>query len=54
MLISSFNELLMANVEQLQPNPLHKRWSFPIRISSVNVTKAAGNCGFDHIYWRNP
>ena len=28
--------------------------SFPVRISSVNVTKSAGNCGFDHIYWRNP
>ena len=21
---------------------------------SVNVTKSAGNCGFGHIYWRNP
>ena len=26
---------------------LHKRWSFPLRISSEN-------CGFGHIYWRNP
>ena len=33
---------------------LHKKWSFPLRISSVNVTKSAGNCGFGHIYWRNP
>ena len=33
---------------------LHKKWSFPLRISSVNVTKYAGNCGFSHIYWRNP
>ena len=24
------------------------------RISSANVTKSAGNCGFGHIYWRNP
>ena len=23
-------------------------------ISSVNMTKSAGNCGFGHIYWRNP
>ena len=30
------------------------KWSFPLRISSVNVTKSAGNCGFGHIYWRNP
>ena len=27
---------------------------FSVRIYSVNVTKAAGNCGFGHIYWRNP
>ena len=33
---------------------LHKKWSLPLRISSVNVTKSAGNCGFGHIYWRNP
>ena len=32
---------------------LHKRWSFTLRISSVNVTKSAGNCGFGHIYRRN-
>ena len=33
---------------------LHKKQSFPLRISSVHVTKSAGNCGFGHIYWRNP
>ena len=33
---------------------LHKKWSFSIKISSVNVTKSAENCGFGHIYWRNP
>ena len=33
---------------------LHKKWSFPLMISSVNVTKFAGNCGFGHIYWKNP
>ena len=27
--------------------------SFPIRISSVNVTKSTGNCRFNHIYRRN-
>ena len=31
---------------------LQKR-NFPLRISSVNVTKSAGNYGFSHIYWRN-
>ena len=28
-------------------------WSFPLRISLVNVTKFAGNCGFGHIYRGN-
>ena len=28
----------------------HKKLSFPLRISLVNVTKSAGNCGFGHIY----
>ena len=32
---------------------LRKKWSFPLRISSVNVTKSAVSCGFGHIYWRN-
>ena len=31
-----------------------QKWSFPLTISSVNVTKSAGNCGFGHIYWRIP
>ena len=33
---------------------LHKKWSFPLRISLVNVTKSAVSGGFGHIYWRNP
>ena len=33
---------------------LHKKWSFPLMISLVNVTKSAVYCGFAHIYWRNP
>ena len=33
---------------------LHKKWRILLRISSVNVTKSAGNCGFGHIYWGNP
>ena len=32
---------------------LHKKWSFPLGISSVNATKSAVYCGFGHIYWRN-
>ena len=33
---------------------LQKIWSFPLRISSVTVTKSAVSCRFGHIYWRNP
>ena len=29
---------------------LHKWWSFPLRISLVNVTKSAGKCGIGHMY----
>ena len=27
-----------------------QKWSFPLRISSLNVTKSPGNCEFGHIY----
>ena len=29
---------------------LQKKRSFPLKISSVNMTKSARNCGFGHIY----
>ena len=32
---------------------LRKKWSFSLKISSVNVTKPAVSCGFGQIYWRN-
>ena len=32
---------------------LDKKWGFPLRISSVDVTKSAVSCGFGHIYWKN-
>ena len=31
-----------------------QKWSFPLRIFSVNVTKSSVSCGFGHIHWRNP
>ena len=31
-----------------------QKWGFLLRISSVNLKKSAGNCGFGHIYRRNP
>ena len=35
-------------------NSTDRKWNFPLRISSVNLTKSAGNCRFGHIYCRNP
>ena len=31
----------------------HRKWSFALRVSSVNMTKSAGKCGFCYIYWKN-
>ena len=45
---SSVSELTNAQ------SALHKKWSFPLRISSVIVTKSEVFCGFGQIYWRNP
>ena len=42
-----FRELFEKNIA------LHKKWSFPLGISTVNVTKSAGDCGFGYIYWRS-
>ena len=32
---------------------LHKKWNFPLRVSSVNVRKSLVSCEFGQIYWRN-
>ena len=32
---------------------LYNKWSFPLKISSVNVRKSAISYSFGHIYWRN-
>ena len=32
-----------AEIRNLPSNALRKKWSFPLRISSVNVTKSVGN-----------
>ena len=31
-----------------------QKMTFLLRISSLNMTKSAGICGYGHIYWRNP
>ena len=49
----AISSLIKSTDLLLQVYVLHKRPSFPLKISSVNVTKSAENCGFGHIYWRN-
>ena len=46
--------LIKSTYLLLQVYVLHKKPSFPLKNSSLNVTKSAENCGFGHIYWRNP
>ena len=52
--IDLFSVIVFMDFARWQNYILHKKWSFPLRISSVNVTKSAGNCGFGHISWRIP
>ena len=42
-------ELHLGQWQTSQQLLLYKKLSFPFRISSVSVTKSAGNCGFGHI-----
>ena len=44
----------ILNWRLLVISTLHKKWSFRLQISSVNVTKSAVPCGLDYIYWSNP
>ena len=36
--------------EQNSEQTLHKKWTFPYRISGINMTNSAVSCGFGHIY----
>ena len=52
----SFHEKIRTEItfiHDVETVSLHKKWSFPLRISSANVTKSAGNCLFGHIYRKN-
>ena len=48
-LIRTFVLKVIYNERKILAHPLHKKWSFPLKISSVNVTKSAVSCGFGHI-----
>ena len=47
------NTILSGNttriVSPLVPGVTAQKWSFPLTISSVNMTKSAENCEFGHI-----
>ena len=49
-----FPTVTREHKESREQEPLHQERSFPLRISSVNVTKSAVFCEFSHIYWKNP
>ena len=43
--IGAISKFLLSSIcLQSKEFTLHKKWSFPLRISSVNVTKSAGKC----------
>ena len=47
------DEKMRNAFELLQPT-LRKIWSFPLRISSEDVTKSTVSCSIGHVYLRNP
>ena len=59
MLLIKENTSAKAPTQALDDIPLTaeanitKKWKFPLRMSSVNVTKSVGNYIFGHIHWRN-
>ena len=50
LMVTYYNYYYDSLLRCLQLQILHKKSSFPLRISSVNVTKSARNCRFSHIY----
>ena len=50
-----FDSLIFPDFyNQIWWTSLHKKWSFPLKIFSLNVTKSVVSYGFGHVYWRNP
>ena len=55
-LLPTLIQRLLSLLTRLDPKcrpcaqSLHRKSSFPLRISSVNVTKSADSCGFSHLY----
>ena len=52
-LICFFQVIEMGTLTKNRVKTLHKKWSFPLRNSSVNEAKSTGNFELGHIYWIN-
>ena len=52
--LGTFQESMLELLMELCLNFTAQKKSFLSKISSVNVTKSTGNCGFGHIYLTNP
>ena len=42
----AISDKVISRMSFMNDNTLHKKWSFPLKISSVNMTKSGGN-----IFW---
>ena len=47
------NKYIMLELRAPWSHDTVQKMKFLLQISSVNVTKSAGNCGIGHIYWRH-
>ena len=47
-----WNYFIETFVDRMASWHCTKKWSFPLRISTLSVTKSAVYCGFGYIYWR--
>ena len=58
-LLGKLQQIAEADIQQRSTEryqsilTLHKKWSFPLKISYANVTKPAATWEFGHIYWRH-
>ena len=50
-IIISNSEKTFCEINYFLKSLPHKKWSFPLMISSVNVPR---NCDFGRAYWINP
>ena len=52
--VPGLHSAILPEKEVISEHSLNKNEVFPLRISSINVTKSAVSCGFGHVHGRNP